>query len=86
MFCDVTVVLVLEYFQILIMNNILIAFPIDHASLILAEKLNADEDNNVTFYIDCDIKTEFMKQGVDDLRAMFPTITGIYSKVSVHKT
>ena len=69
-------------------SNILIAYPIDHASIflgmqaffnqycnisyciLLGHKLLSDVDNQVTLYIDPDIKNDFMKHAKDDLVAL----------------
>ena len=68
------------------MTSILIAYPIDHASLILgtkrmnikcllidlfsADKLSAEADNTVTFFIDPKIEDTFMKNVVNDLQSL----------------
>ena len=52
------------------MPNILMAYPIDYTSLILADKLRGDVDNHVTLYLDPDMRNAFSTNAVHDLQSM----------------
>ena len=68
------------------MTSILIAYPIDHASLILgtgritmdcflidifsADKLSTEVDNTVTFFIDAKMDNTFVNNIVNDLQSL----------------
>ena len=52
------------------MPNILMAYPIDYTSLILADKLRGDVDNHVTLYLDPDMRNVFSTNAVQDLQTM----------------
>ena len=52
------------------MPNILMAYPIDYTSLILADKLRGDVDNHVTLYLDPDMRNVFSTNVVQDLQTM----------------
>jgi len=56
------------------MPSILIAYPIDHTALILADKLRADLDNEITFFLDDKLSTKFMKHVLEDLQTLTSNI------------
>ena len=56
------------------MPSILIAYPIDHTSLILADKLRSENDIDLTFFIDPSITNEFMTIAVNDLKSVSSTV------------
>ena len=52
------------------MPRILIAYPIDYSSLILADKLKVDIDNEVHLFIDPEMTNVFSTNVVHDLQSM----------------
>jgi len=52
------------------MPSILIAYPVDHASLIVADKLAMEIGNEITFFIDPKIDNEFMVDAANDLQCV----------------
>ena len=56
------------------MPSILIAYPIDHTSLILADKLRSENDIDLTFFVDPSITNVFMTTAVNDLKSVSTTM------------
>ena len=54
------------------MTEILIALPVDHSSIILADKLNSDSNFKVTFYVDPLIDSEFQSSAINDIQSVCP--------------
>ena len=56
------------------MPSILIAYPIEHTSLILADKLRSENDIDLTFFVDPSITNAFMTTAVNDLKSVSTTM------------
>ena len=54
------------------MTEILIALPIEHSSIILADKLHSDSSFKVTFYVDPFIDNEFQSNAINDIQSVCP--------------
>ena len=63
------------------MSSILIAYPIDTSSLILADKLNADVANEVAFFVDPEMNIDFMVDVVSDIESTSNSVRTVISKV-----
>ena len=63
------------------MPSILIAYPIDNSSLILADKLNADFTNEVSFFVDPEMNVNFMNDVVSDIKSTSKGVGSVISKV-----
>ena len=63
------------------MPSILIAYPIDNSSLILADKLNADFTNEVSFFMDPEMNINFMNDVVSDIKSTSKGVGSVVSKV-----
>ena len=68
------------------MTSILIAFPIDHASVLLADKLRLEAEISVTFYLDEKIDNEFQEHALQDLICVNPEFKSTKEKVCMHLT
>ena len=69
------------------MPSILIAYSVDYTSLILTAKLRGDVDNDVTLFIDPDLKNAFTTNAVHDLQSMSSDkINTTCSKVNINLT
>ena len=69
------------FFSDIEMPSILIAFPFDFSSVILADKLRSHSECSITLFIDLDIDNWFQNQAFQDLKCVCPDVRSTSDKV-----